>query len=84
MSAVMSSTVMSAAVVPAVMARPVMVVPMLEVRTVVPSMMARPVVAVAARLPVAAAPAIADLAHLIDIGGFACDVAGLRQPVRQR
>ncbi|QOZ24600.1 hypothetical protein XH93_14200 [Bradyrhizobium sp. CCBAU 51753] len=79
----MVPAVMSATVVSAVMAMPVVMVAMVEMRAVMPAMMARPV-AVTARLPIAAAPAVADLAHLADIGRFACDVAGLRQPVRHR
>ncbi|HAQ81744.1 MAG: hypothetical protein CFE30_10850 [Bradyrhizobium sp. PARBB1] len=74
MSAVMTATVMTAM-------RAVSVA-MVEVRTMMPSVMARSVAVT--RLPIAAAPAIADLAHLVDIGRFACDVAGLRKPVRQR
>ncbi|QOZ35718.1 hypothetical protein XH92_31855 [Bradyrhizobium sp. CCBAU 53421] len=77
-AAVMAATMMSAS---AVMTVPVMMAGV-EVRTVMPAVMARSVAV--ARLPVAAAPAIADLAHLVDIGRFACDVAGLRKPVRHR
>lgn len=80
----MPAAMVSAAVMAAMMPRPVMMVAMVVVRTMMPSVMARSVVAVTARLPGAAAPAIADLADLVDIGRFACDVAGLRQPVRHR
>ncbi|PDT79102.1 hypothetical protein CO675_02295 [Bradyrhizobium sp. C9] len=77
----MSTTVMAATVMAAVMTVPVMMAGV-DVWTMMPSVMARSVAV--ARLPVAAAPAIADLAYLVDIGRFACDVAGLWQPVRHR
>ncbi|PAY08036.1 hypothetical protein CK489_20430 [Bradyrhizobium sp. UFLA03-84] len=79
---VMSAAVMAATMVSAVMAVPVMMMTRIEVRTMMPSVMARSVAV--ARLPVATAPAIADLAHLVDMGRLACDLAGLRKPVRQR
>ena len=72
------SAVMSTAMVSAMMAVSVMVVTVMVVSTVMPSVMARSVVTVDARPPGAAAPAIADLTDLIDVGRFACDVAGLR------
>ena len=85
MPAAMVSAAVMAAMMSAVMrAVPIMMRTMVEVRTMMPSVMARSVVAVTARLPGAAAPAIADLADLVDIGRFACDVAGLRKPVRHR
>jgi len=83
-TAVMPATMMPAAVVSTMMAVSMMMVAMVDVRTMMPTVMARSVVAVTARLPVAAAPAIADLADLVDMGRLACDVAGLRQPVRHR
>ncbi|MCC8961999.1 hypothetical protein H8A95_06615 [Bradyrhizobium sp. Pear76] len=80
-AAMVSATVMTATMMSAVRAVPVMMSG-LEVRTMMPSVMARSIAI--ARLPVATAPAIADLAHLVDIGRFACDVAGLWKPVRHR
>ncbi|NEU99171.1 hypothetical protein FNJ47_25915 [Bradyrhizobium sp. UFLA 03-164] len=78
----MSAAVMATTMMSAVMTVPVMMMARIVVRTMMPSVMARSVAI--ARLPVATAPAIADLAHLVDIGRFACDVAGLWKPVRHR
>src|SRR5882757_926676 len=75
---------MMTAVMPAMMTWPVMMVAVMELRPMMPSVMARSGEAVSARAPRAAAPAITDLAHLIDVGRFACDVAGQRKPVRHR
>ncbi|QOZ16140.1 hypothetical protein XI02_15000 [Bradyrhizobium sp. CCBAU 21365] len=83
-SAVMSTAVMATMMSAVMRAVPVMMRAMVEVRTMMPSVMARSVVAVCARSPIAAAPAIADLSHLVDIGRFARDVTGLRKPVGHR
>ena len=80
------SAVMPAMTVSAMMARPLMMVA-LELRTLVPPVVARSGVAIGAicaGTPVAAAPGIADVTHLVDTGRLACDVAGLRKPVRHR